>query len=65
MGCGSGQKEVAQPLRRTTVTGVLKITVVDAHIEHLTSTFFKMDPFVKLKFSNREFQSKTAKDGGT
>ena len=32
MGCGSGQKEAAIPMRKSTVTGVLRVTAVDAVI---------------------------------
>lgn len=51
-------------MRKTTVTGVLKITVVDAVIDHMTSTFFKMDPFVRVKFSNQNHRTKTCANGG-
>ena len=51
--CSSNAKDVSEPLRRSTVTGVLKITVVDAVIEHVTSTFFAMDPYAVIKFSNQ------------
>ena len=30
MGCGTGQKQASQPIRLTTVTGKLKITITSA-----------------------------------
>lgn len=62
MGCGSGQKEVSQPIRLKTVSGKLKITITNAVVFHKVSVF-KMDPYVVLKLSNQTFTSKVAEDG--
>ena len=64
MGCGSGQKEVDAPIRRTTVTGVLKVTVVEAVVHHVTSSFFSMDPYAVVKLSNQTVRTKVAPKGG-
>lgn len=64
MGCGSGQKQVLEPMRRNTVTGVLKVTVVDAYIDHMTSSFFSMDPYAIVKLSNQKMQTQVINKGG-
>ena len=58
MGCTSAKQRSPDLMRMNTVTGQLHITVTSAHITHETSVF-KMDPYVSLKLSNQEFQSKT------
>ena len=52
MGCGSGQNSVNGPVRISTVTGSLKITVLNAYIKHDASVF-QMDPYISLKLSNQ------------
>ena len=58
MGCGTGQGGVYDVQKISTVTGTLKITILNAYIVHEASVF-KMDPYVMLKLSNQEFTSKT------
>lgn len=64
MGCASGQKEEVQAVRLPTVNGVIRVTVSNAKIEHLTSSFFAMDPYVKVKISNQTATSKVILKGG-
>lgn len=64
MGCGSNQKESSVPVRLQTVNGTLKITIVDAKIEHMTSSLFSMDPYVNLKMSNQTATSTVQLKGG-
>ena len=52
MGCGSGQREITGPVRISTVTGSIKITILNAFIKHDASVF-TMDPYVILKLSNQ------------
>lgn len=40
------------PTRISTVTGNLKITILNAHIKHDASVF-QMDPYINLKLSNQ------------
>lgn len=62
MGCGSGQKEVTGPIRIQTVTGRIKITLTNAHVDHGVSSF-KMDPYVILKLSNQTQQTTVINKG--
>ncbi len=62
MGCGTGQSDVLGHQRIGTVTGTLKITLLNAFIKHEASVF-KMDPYVKVKLSNQEQTSKTISKG--
>ena len=59
MGCGASHKDAVGPVRISTVTGRLKVTVSTAHIDYDASVF-KMDPYVILKLSNQSFQTKVA-----
>lgn len=65
MGCGSSSTEVSKPGKRDTVFGVFEVKLVEAHIQHLTSSFSTMDPYVVVKFSNQVFKGEVAKKGGT
>ena len=38
--------------------------MLEAVIEHETSTVFSMDPYVNIKFSNQNFKGEVVKDGG-
>ena len=44
--------------------GVMRITLVEAHLTHNTEVLGKMDPFVKFVCRDQEYRSYTAKDHG-
>ena len=44
--------------------GVLRITVLEAHLTHNTETFGKMDPYVKLSCRNGDDHWKSGVMGG-
>lgn len=46
------------------MNGILKVTLVNAKIEHMTSSVFAMDPYVKIRMSNQSITSKVVKKGG-
>ena len=62
MGCGSNQGEAALPAKISTVTGSLKITVLNAFVKRDASVF-KLDPYVIVKLSNQERTSKVVSKG--
>lgn len=62
MGCGAGQSDAIGHQRIATVTGTLKITILNAFIKHEASVF-KMDPYIILKLSNQEQKSKVIAKG--
>lgn len=39
--------------------------MLEAQIEHLTSKFSTMDPYVVITFSNQTYKGKVVKNGGT
>lgn len=64
MGCTSSQKEEVLQARKETVNGVLKLTITSAKIKHHTSTFFSMDPYIKIRMSNQSAQTQILLKGG-
>ena len=62
MGCTSAKQRSPDLMRMNTVTGKLHITVTSAQLSHETSVF-KMDPYVKIKLSNQEFETKVIPKG--
>ena len=64
MGCSNSQKESTELARLPTVNGTLIITIINAKIEHETSTFFAMDPYIKIKMSNQSATTKVIAKGG-
>ena len=62
MGCGSGQGDTIKPVKISTVTGTLKITILNAFIKRDASVF-KLDPYIILKLSNQEKTTKTIVKG--
>ena len=59
MGCGSSSKDITGPIRITTVTGRLRITITNAHVDYDASVF-KLDPYIIIKFSNQVKETKVA-----
>ena len=41
-----------------------RIQVVEAHLQHDTDSFFKMDPYVSLKYHDKHWKSAVVKHGG-
>lgn len=64
MGCGSPDGNVNKPGKKDTVFGVFEVQLVEANIEHITSRFTTMDPYVVVKFSNQTFKGEVVKNGG-
>lgn len=65
MGCASSSLDgVKLNKKRETVFGVLEVRVVEAVIEHETSSVFTMDPYVGIKFSNQQRTGSVIKKGG-
>lgn len=56
MGCGSSDGNVNKPGKKETVFGVFEVQLMEANIEHITSRFTTMDPYVVVKFSNQTFK---------
>lgn len=46
------------------MNGVLRVTVKDAKIMHETSSFFSMDPYIKIRMSNQSAETKVIAKGG-
>lgn len=63
MGCGSSHSDSIGPVRISTVTGWIKVTVSTAHL-NIDSGVFKFDPYVRLKLSNQTKQTKIIPKGG-
>jgi Ca2+-dependent lipid-binding protein len=65
MGCGSSDlNTVKLNKKRETVFGVLEVKVIEALIEHETTSVFSMDPYVVIKFSNQKRSGTVVKKGG-
>lgn len=64
MGCGNSHGDANKPGKRDTVFGVFEVQLVEANIEHITSSFSTMDPYVIIKFSNQTFRGEVVKNGG-
>lgn len=62
MGCGGNQGEAHLPAKISTVTGSLKITVLNAFIKRDASVF-KLDPYVVVQLSNQQKTSKVVSKG--
>lgn len=62
MGCGGNQGEAHLPSKISTVTGSLKITVLNAFVKRDASVF-KLDPYAVVKLSNQEKTSKVVSKG--
>ena len=58
MGCEANQGDIMKPDRISTVTGTLKITLLNAFIKRDASVF-KLDPYIALRLSNQEKNTKT------
>lgn len=63
MGCGSSHSDTVGPVRISTVTGWIKVTITSAHL-NIDSGVFKFDPYVILKLSNQKMQTKIIPKGG-
>ena len=44
--------------------GSLRIWLLEAHLDHNTETFGKMDPYIKMTCREAEWKSSTDNDGG-
>lgn len=64
MGCTNAKGENHRPLRVPTRCGILKINILNCHLERNPNAVMTIDPYVKVTVSNQTFRTETIKKGG-